>query len=142
MSAGLNITMMAAVAGGGACGAMTRYAVSHFLGVSGFGAGIFGVSGPLATVLVNVTGSALMGILAGMLASGLVLPEAWRLFIAVGFLGALTTFSSFAFDAATLIDKQGLWMSILYIGVSVCLSLAAFAAAHYSAGSLLARLST
>jgi fluoride ion exporter CrcB/FEX len=60
----------------------------------------------------------------------------------VGFLGALTTFSSFAFDAATLIDKQGLWMSILYIGVSVCLSLAAFAAAHFSAGSLLARLST
>ena len=48
--------MFAAVAAGGALGAMTRYAVSLAVG-----SGIFGVAGPLATLAVNVAGSAIMG---------------------------------------------------------------------------------
>ena len=101
--------------------------------------GIFGIAGPTATLMVNIGGSALMGLLAGGLAAGLVLPEPLRLFIAVGFLGALTTFSSFAFDAGSLLQRQGSGMTLVYIGASVGLSLLGFAAAYLLAGSLFSR---
>ena len=115
-------TMIAAVAAGGAIGAVLGYGVSLSVG-----AGLFGVAGSLATVLVNIVGSGLMGCLAGAVAAGMVLPEAWRGFFAIGFLGALTTFSSFALDAGALFQKQGLAMACIYVGLSVCLSLASFA---------------
>ena len=89
-----NATMIAAVAAGGAIGAVLRYGVSLSVG-----AGLFGIAGPLATLLVNIAGSGLMGCLAGAVAAGMVLPGAWRGFFAIGLLGALTTFSSFALDA-------------------------------------------
>lgn len=119
----MSVGLYAAVAAGGAIGAMLRYTVSLFLG-----AGLFGFAGPLATVTVNVVGSGLMGLLAGLLAGGFVLPEPVRAFVVIGLLGALTTFSSFALDAGTLLQKQGLLMAMVYIGLSVCLSLASFAA--------------
>lgn len=126
--------MFAAVAAGGALGAMTRYAVS--LAVGG---GIFGVAGPLATLGVNVVGSAIMGGFAGVVAAGILVPEMWRGFIAIGFLGALTTFSSFALDTGTLLARQGYMTSALYIGLSVGLSLVAFFAVQAAVASLLAR---
>ncbi len=70
--------------GGGRLRALLRYALSLLIG-----AGFFGIAGPMATLSVNIGGSAMMGLLAGGMAAGLVLPEPWRLFIAVGFLGAL-----------------------------------------------------
>ena len=69
-------TIIAAVAAGGAIGAVLRYGVSL-----SFGAGLFGIAGPLATLLVNIAGSGLMGCLAGAIAAGMVLPEAWRFFL-------------------------------------------------------------
>ena len=126
--------MFAAVAAGGALGAMTRYAVS--LAVGG---GIFGVAGTLATLGVNVVGSAIMGGFAGVVAAGIVVPEMWRGFVAIGFLGALTTFSSFALDTGTLLARQGYMTSALYIGLSVGLSLVAFFAVQAAVASLLAR---
>ncbi|MEC7210819.1 MAG: CrcB family protein, partial [Pseudomonadota bacterium] len=65
----------------------------------------------------------------------------WRGFIAVGFLGALTTFSSFALDAGQLAARQGIAMTALYVGLSVCLSLAAFFASQAIAAHLVARMS-
>ena len=130
MSAG----MFVAVAAGGALGAMTRYAVS--LAVGG---GIFGIAGPLATLGVNVVGSAIMGGLAGLVVAGVIVPEMWRGFVAVGFLGALTTFSSFALDAGALLARQGHVSVILYIGLSVGLSLAAFFAVQAAVTGMLAR---
>ena len=114
--------MIGAVAAGGAVGAVLRYLVSLTVG-----AGLFGISGPLATLCVNVAGSMLMGLLAGWIAGGGVIPEVWRGFFAVGFLGALTTFSSFALDAGTLWQKQGMVMVGGYVMMSVFLSLGAFA---------------
>jgi CrcB protein len=118
----MNVGMYLAVAAGGAVGAMLRYAVAQATA-----AGLFGIAGPMATLVVNIAGSAIMGLVAGLAASGFVLPEAWRGFLAVGLLGALTTFSSFALDAGTLFQKQGLAMACVYVGLSVCLSLASFA---------------
>jgi CrcB protein len=80
-------TMIAAVAAGGAIGAVLRYGVSL-----SFGAGLFGIAGSLAIFLVNIAGSGLMGCLADAVASGIVLPEAWQGFFVIGLLGALTTF--------------------------------------------------
>lgn len=131
----MSLGMFAAVAIGGALGAVTRYAVS--LAVGG---GIFGIAGPLATLAVNVVGSALMGGFAGAVAAGLAMPEMWRGMIAVGFLGALTTFSSFALDTGALLAKQGHGTTILYVGLSVGLSLAAFFAVQAAVTSLLARV--
>ena len=101
------------------------------------GAGIFGFAGPMATLTVNVCGSALMGLVAGGLASGVMMPEPLRLFIAVGFLGALTTFSTFALDAGVLLQRQSNMAALAYIALSVALSLLAFAAAHMLANIVL-----
>ena len=120
-------TMIAAVAVGGAIGAVLRYGVRL-----SFGAGLFGIAGPLATLLVNIAGSGLMGCLAGAIAAGMVLPEAWRGFFAVGLLGALTTFSSFALDAGQLWQKQGMAMAGAYVMASVLLSLLAFSAGFWT----------
>ena len=131
----MSLGMVAAVGAGGALGAVTRYAVAQFVG-----AGIFGMAGPLATLIVNIAGSMMMGALAGGMAAGMVLPEAWRGFVAVGFLGALTTFSSFALDTGQLAARQGMAMTALYVGLSVCLSLAAFFASQAFAAHLVARM--
>ena len=118
-----SVTMIAAVAAGGAIGAVLRYGISL-----SFGGGLFGIAGSLATLLVNIAGSGLVGCLAGAIAAGMALPEAWRVFFAVGLLGALTTFSSFALDAGQLWQQQGMVMAGAYVMASVLLSLLAFGA--------------
>ncbi|MDB2498771.1 CrcB family protein [Alphaproteobacteria bacterium] len=120
-------TVIAAVAAGGAVGAVLRYRVS--LGV---GVGLFGIAGPLATLLVNIAGSGLMGCLAGVIAAGMALLDAWRGFFTTGLLGALTTFSSFALDASQLWQKQGMVMAGAYVMASVLLSLLAFGAGFWA----------
>jgi CrcB protein len=67
------------------------------------------------------------------------MPEPLRLFIAVGFLGALTTFSTFALDAGALLQRQSSAAALAYIALSVVLSLLAFAAAHMLASAALGR---
>ena len=122
-----SVTMIAAVAAGGAIGAVLRYGVSL-----GIGAGLSGIAGPLATFLVNIAGSGLMGCLASAVAAGMVLPEAWRGFFAIGLLGALTTFSSFALDADQLWQKQGMAIAGAYVLASVLSSLLAFGAGFWA----------
>jgi len=114
-------TMITAVAAGGAIGAVLRYGVSLSVG-----AGLFGIAGPLATVLVNIVYSGLMGCLAGAVAAGMVLLVAWQGFFAIDLLGALITFSSFALDAGQLWQKQGMVMAGAYVMASVLLLLLAF----------------
>lgn len=119
-----SVMMVLIVAAGGAIGAVIRYLVSLWVG-----AGLFGMSGPLATLTVNIVGCGLMGLLAGAVAGGMLLPEAWRGFVAIGLLGALTTFSSFALDAGNLMQRQGIYMAGIYVAASVLISLLVFAVA-------------
>ena len=81
--------LLAAVALGGACGAVARYGVfllsSHF----------FGSQFPYGTLSVNVIGSFLMGILVDLMALRLALSDELRLLLTTGVLGAFTTFSTF-----------------------------------------------
>ncbi|MBJ3784151.1 fluoride efflux transporter CrcB [Devosia sediminis] len=104
---------------GGAIGSMARYGMSVLIGR--FWSGSF----PLATLLVNITGSMAMGLLIGFLvrtlpASG---PDI-RLFVGIGVLGGFTTFSSFSLDTISMIERGELGQAALYVGLSVVVCLA------------------
>ena len=121
-----NLSMMLAVAAGGAIGAVVGYMVSLVAGAE-----LFGVAGPLATLSVNIAGSLMMGLFVGLVATAGPISELWRGFLAVGCLGALTTFSSFALDAGALLQNEGLLAAGGYVLLSVGLLLPAFGAGFW-----------
>lgn len=109
---------LALVGAGGAVGAMARYLT---------GVGFTRVMGPgqphWATLTVNVAGGLLMGLLVGLLAlkvdeGG----ERWRLLLGVGVLGGFTTFSAFALDAFTLLQRKSYGEFAVYVFGSVTIS--------------------
>lgn len=92
------------VALGGATGAVLRFHTGRLVGaIAGLNAAF-----PWGTFTINVSGSLLMGVLAGWLARHGTGGEAWRLLLAVGVLGGFTTFSSFSLETALLVER-GLW---------------------------------
>lgn len=106
------------VGAGGAIGAMSRYGLSVLVGR------FWSASFPLATLLANIIGSCLMGILIGVLARTTpAMSNEIRLFVAVGVLGGFTTFSSFSLDTIFLIERGALAQALLYIGLSVVVCL-------------------
>jgi CrcB protein len=60
---------------------------------------------PIGTTIINVTGSLLLGLLTGLVLSGLVAEE-WRLVLGTGFLGGYTTFSTASFETVRLIGQR------------------------------------
>ena len=103
---------------GGALGSGTRYLVN--LGV----ARLLGTSFPWGILLINVSGSLLMGLLAGVLAQRAFEVASVRTFLATGFLGGYTTFSAFSLDFANLVGEGQPAAATLYVAGSVALSLA------------------
>lgn len=85
-----------------------------------------GIGFPFGTLIVNVVGSFLMGLLIGFFAyrAGVV-PQHARLFLTTGLLGGFTTFSAFSLDAALLIERHSYPMATIYIAGSVCASIVA-----------------
>ena len=111
-----------AIAFGGALGAVTRFWLHG--AVQRFNDSSF----PLGTFAVNVLGSFLIGVCFVLLAEKAQLNEAWRPVIVVGFLGAMTTFSTFSLDALLLFEQGHYNTALFYIVSSVALCLlAAFA---------------
>jgi len=102
-----------AIALGGAFGAMTRYWLSGQVEKLNHG------SFPLGTFSVNFIGSLLMGVFAVLLIEKLVLTPHWRPIIIVGFLGAMTTFSTFSIEALQLLQQGEFATAIFYITFSV-----------------------
>jgi CrcB protein len=84
---------------------------------------LLGSDFPYGILLINITGSLVMGLLAGWLAfrAG----EEWtrhaQLFVATGILGGYTTFSTFSLDAYRLIERGDIGLAALYVGGSVIL---------------------
>ncbi|MDH2910819.1 MAG: fluoride efflux transporter CrcB [Candidatus Eremiobacteraeota bacterium] len=111
------------VALGGGLGAAARYVVNYLV-VQRVGPGF-----PFGTLLINVTGSLLIGIIAELAATRTFgMPSSARLFLAVGVLGGYTTFSTFALDTVTLLGDRALGIATMYALGSVVLGiLAAFA---------------
>lgn len=107
----------AAVALGGAAGALARWGVSS--GVHRW----LGRDFPWGTLTVNVLGSFAMGLLAVVLVERLAVAPAWRAGLLVGFLGAFTTFSTFAVETVGL-SGEGLGIRAavnIFVSVAACL---------------------
>jgi CrcB protein len=119
----MQLQMIAAVAAGGALGAVGRYAavglVAQWLG-HGF---------PYGTLAVNVVGSFAMGLIVELGALAWQPSPELRAFLAVGLLGAFTTFSTFSLEAVLLYQRGEFLAAALYVAGSVVLSIAAFVAA-------------
>jgi CrcB protein len=101
---------------GAGFGGMARHAVN-------VAAMKLGSAFPWHTLVVNVVGSLLMGLLIGWLTFKGNASQEWRLFAATGVLGGFTTFSAFSLDAALLFERHSGTQMALYIVGSVGLSI-------------------
>ena len=102
---------------GGGLGSMLRHTVNvicpRFLGTHF----------PFHTFIINITGSTIMGLIAGYLAFIGEAAQSWRLFLMTGVLGGYTTFSAFSLDAGLLYERGEFGLAALYVVGSVLLSL-------------------
>ncbi len=105
------------VALGGAAGSVARYA----LGVAMHRWS--GAEYPLGTLIVNATGSLLLGFLFYALTTHAVAPE-WRALLTTGFCGGYTTFSTFSHETARLLQDGRTMHAVAYVAASVMLSIA------------------
>ncbi|MDI1261894.1 MAG: fluoride efflux transporter CrcB [bacterium] len=103
---------------GGGLGASLR----HFINL--MCARLLGTGFPWGTFLINITGSTVMGLIAGYLAFRGGASQHWRLFLMTGILGGYTTFSAFSLDAALLYERGEPGIAALYVLGSVVLSIA------------------
>lgn len=107
------------IGAGGAAGAMARH------GVNLAAMRLFGMDFPWGTLAVNVSGSFLMGVLAGLFAVVWNAPQDVRLFLTTGLLGGFTTFSAFSLDVALLWERGQAPHALAYAAGSVMISVLA-----------------
>jgi CrcB protein len=86
---------------------------------------LWGYGFPFGTLLVNIMGSFLMGLLAGYFAFRPGIGQHVRLFLTTGVLGGFTTFSAFSLDAALLVERHSYGLAAGYMVGSVAASLSA-----------------
>ena len=119
------------VALGGAVGSAARFLLGEFLQQRS------GLAFPIGTLVINISGSLLLGfLLRYSLATPAISPEV-RALIAAGFCGGYTTFSTFSYETAALLEEGDLRRAALYIFLSVALSLVGMFAGLSLAGALL-----
>ena len=102
---------------GGGVGAALRHGIN--LGV----ARMLGTAFPYGTLLINITGSFIMGLVAAYFGFKGDASQHWRLFLTTGILGGYTTFSAFSLDVALLYERGEFGMAALYVIASVALSI-------------------
>lgn len=107
------------IALGGSLGAMSRYWLASVV------YGFFGREFPHGTLFINVSGSFLMGFLTEILVQRLAVSMEYRAAILIGFLGAYTTFSSFAIETYYLIEQGTYLKAVANIFLSVLLCIGA-----------------
>lgn len=107
------LTKYLAVAAGSAIGGMLRY----YLGGSVLSR--LGGEFPLATFVINMTGSFIIGFFLTLVAERLSIGQHLRLAIAVGFVGAYTTFSTFEYETARLVEERHFFLALLNVVLSV-----------------------
>ena len=104
---------------GGALGSMARHGLNHLVHQRQLSSTF-----PLGIFAINITGSVLIGIVAGLVVSSrLTLSSEARTFLIVGLLGGFTTFSSFSFDTLALFRDghtgQAVWNVVGQVGLSL-----------------------
>jgi len=110
-----------AVASGGAIGASLRFFVYQQT------LNILGKGFPYATLIVNLLGSFLLGLLYSLIEQGNIEAGVYRSLLGIGFLGAFTTFSTFSVDTILLFQQGFLLkaMANIVLNVSLCIMAAA-----------------
>ncbi len=103
------------IGSGGFLGSVARYLVSQLNLTVSFH------SIPVGTLLVNITGSLVIGFLTGIAEKSLLLTPEWRLFLMVGLCGGFTTFSAFANENMMLMHNGQMMSVLLYTGLSIFL---------------------
>ena len=103
---------------GGGLGASIRHAVNMAC------AKVLGTAFPYGTFIINISGSTVMGLIAGYLAFKGEASQPWRLFLMTGILGGYTTFSAFSLDTALLYERGEIALAAVYVVGSVGLSIA------------------
>jgi CrcB protein len=99
---GSNVREVAAVAVGGAIGATLRWSIGTWV------VGRTGPGFPWHTMLINVAGAFLIGVLMALSVERGVVSGDWRLFLGTGVLGGFTTFSTLSYESIALM-QNGLW---------------------------------
>jgi CrcB protein len=113
------LATIAAVSAGAMFGANTRYLVNKWVTTH------WGGPFPWGTFVINVTGSLILGIFLTLVTVRFSGRTLTRLFVATGFLGAYTTFSTFSYDTTQLIQRGHTIQALLYVAASLVLGLSA-----------------
>ena len=115
-----------AVGAGSFIGGIARYIVS--LAMKGIRKGF-----PWATVLVNLIGCLIIGLLWGFLSRNASESTSWGLFLTVGLCGGFTTFSTFSKEALVMLQAGQTWNFISYVTLSILAGIALVALGYYIA---------
>ena len=108
-----------AVALGGALGAMARYWIGNLV------AERFPTRFPLGTLIINVSGSFIVGFFLSLVSERVNIHPNWKLAVAVGFVGAYTTFSTFEYETFRLLENGILTGGLVNVLASLILGFAA-----------------
>jgi CrcB protein len=101
----------------GAIGTLARYGLQGLVQIK------TGSTFPYGTLLINLTGCFFIGLIGQITMNRIVVPPEWRVAIAVGFFGGYTTFSSFGWETAKMLEA-GEWLrASTYVAASVVLGL-------------------
>lgn len=119
--------MILSIAAGGALGAVARYLLSARV------TALLGASFPYGTLIVNVLGSFLMGLLITLFAKKFQVSAEMQAFLTVGLLGGFTTFSAFSMETVLLFERQAYGQAGLYVAGSLVLAIAGLFAGMYLA---------
>lgn len=103
----------------GAIGAVSRYSIS------GAAHRALGTNFPYGTLAANIIGCLLLGFIMKTTTSTTLIPASWRLPITVGFLGALTTFSTFSYETVKLLETSSYLPAVLNILANLIIGLLA-----------------
>ena len=101
----------------GAVGTLARYGLQGLVQIR------MGSTFPFGTLLINLTGCFLLGLIGQVTLNRMIVPPEWRVAIAVGFFGGYTTFSSFGWETAKMLES-GEWLrATTYVASSVIFGL-------------------
>ena len=103
---------------GGGLGSSLRHTINVL------SARVLGTAFPYHTFIINISGSTVMGLIAGYLALKGEASQPWRLFLMTGVLGGYTTFSAFSLDAVLLYQRGANGLALFYVLGSVVFSIA------------------
>ncbi|CAN5896639.1 fluoride efflux transporter CrcB [soil metagenome] len=101
---------------GGCIGSMMRYLAWYLLRSPNF---------PLATMLVNITGSLVIGVIIGLSIKDISFSENWKLFLATGICGGFTTFSALSVENLQMLQNGKYLLAFLYTAATIIFGIAA-----------------